>query len=72
MLDLVASRERMASSRKDLWQETIEKGITAHTKQKLPPQTVMYGTCNSQKECPGKDCRKCPSLIKCKEGDCTN
>ena len=55
-----------------LWQETIEKGITAHTKQKLPPQTVMYGTCNSQKECPGKDCRKCPSLIKCKEGDCTN
>lgn len=55
-----------------LWQETIEKGIAAHTKQKLLPQTVMYGTCNSQKECPGKDCRKCPSLIKCKEGDCTN
>ena len=46
-----------------LWQETIEKGIAAHTKQKLLPQTVMYGTCNSQKECPGKDCRKCPSLI---------
>ena len=39
---------------------------------KLLPQTVMYGTCNSQKECPGKDCRKCPSLIKCKEDDCTN
>ena len=55
-----------------LWQETVEKGIATHTKQKLLPQTVMYGTCNSQKECPGKDCRECPSLIKCKEGDCTN
>lgn len=52
-----------------LWQETIEKGIAACSKPKIVPHPVMYGTCVSQKECSGKDCRKCPSLIQCKGGD---
>ena len=52
-----------------LWQETIEKGIAAYSKPKIAPHSVMYGTCISQKECSGKDCRKCPSLIQCKGSD---
>ena len=52
-----------------LWQDTIEKGIDSCSKTKSAPHSVMYGTCVSQKECSGKDCRKCPSLIQCKGGD---
>lgn len=52
-----------------LWQETIEKGIASCTKPSVSSRPVMYGTCTSQKECSGKDCRKCPSLIQCKGGD---
>lgn len=52
-----------------LWQETIEKGIASCAKPNVSPNPVMYGTCISQKECSGKDCRKCPSLIQCKGGD---
>lgn len=52
-----------------LWQETIEKGIASCTKPNVSSHPVMYGTCTSQKECSGKDCRKCPSLIQCKGGD---
>lgn len=52
-----------------LWQETIEKGIASCSKPKIVPHPVMYGTCVLQKECSGKDCRKCPSLIQWKGGD---
>lgn len=52
-----------------LWQETIEKGIASCSKPKIAPHPVMYGTCTAQKECSGKDCRKCPSLIQCNGGD---
>ena len=53
-----------------LWKETIEKGISSRAMiQKIQPHPVMYGTCTSNKECKGKDCRKCPSLIQCKGGD---
>lgn len=52
-----------------LWQETIEKGIASCSKPKIAPHPVMYGACTAQKECSGKDCRKCPSLIQCKGGD---
>lgn len=52
-----------------LWQETIEKGIASCTKPSVSSLPVMYGRCVSQKECSGKDCRKCPSLIQCKGGD---
>lgn len=51
-----------------LWQETIEKGIASCTKPSVSSLPVMYGKCVSQKECSGKDCRKCPSLIQCKGG----
>lgn len=52
-----------------LWQETIEKGIASCSNPRIAPHPVMYGTCTAQKECSGKDCRKCPSLIQCKGGD---
>lgn len=53
----------------ELWKGTIEKGIASCSKPQMAPHPVMYGTCTSQKDCSGKDCRKCPSLIQCKGGD---
>lgn len=51
-----------------LYQQTIETNIAQHPNNRKP-HTVMYGTCTSTKECKGKDCRNCPALIQCEEGE---